>query len=239
MSWYERTELLLGNENIKKLKQSKVLVCGLGGVGGAAAEQLARAGIGTLGIVDADVVAVSNINRQIIANHNNIGEYKVDEFETRLKSINPAINLIPKKIYLRDEILLNTLLEGWDYVVDAIDTLSPKLNLIRICYQNNIPVVSSMGSGGKTDPMKVKIADISESYNCGLARMLRKRLHRLGIYSGIAVVYSDEKVSKEAVVEEESLNKKSNIGTISYMPVIFGCFCASVVIRKLCKLNEE
>lgn len=239
MSWYERTELLLGKENIEKLKHSKVLVCGLGGVGGAAAEQLVRAGIGTLGIVDADVVAVSNINRQIIATHNNIGKYKVDEFETRLKFINPEVNLIIKKIYLRDETLLNTLLEGWDYVIDAIDTLSPKLNLIRICYQNNIPVVSSMGSGGKTDPMKVKITDISESYNCGLARMLRKRLHRLGIYSGIDVVFSDEKVSKEAIVEEESLNKKSNIGTISYMPVIFGCFCASVVIRKLCKLNEE
>jgi tRNA A37 threonylcarbamoyladenosine dehydratase len=238
MSWYERTELLLGNENIEKLKGSKVLVCGLGGVGGAAAEQLVRAGIGTIGIVDADTVAVSNINRQIIATHNNIGKNKVDEFETRLKSINPEIKLITKKIYLRDEILLDTLLEGWDYVVDAIDTLSPKLNLIRICYQNNIPVVSSMGSGGKTDPMKVKIADISESYNCGLARMLRKRLHRLGIYSGIDVVFSVEKVNKEVIVEEESMNKKSNIGTISYMPVIFGCFCASVVIRKLCKLNN-
>lgn len=237
MTWLERSELLLGASNIEKLKHSKVLVCGLGGVGGAAAEQLARAGIGNLCIVDADAISKSNINRQIIATHNNIGKYKAEELKKRLLSINPELNIDARKIYLRDEILQSTLLEGWDYVVDAIDTLSPKFHLLRTCYQNNIPVVSSMGSGGKSDPSKIKISDISESYNCGLARNLRKRLHRLGIFNGIKVVFSEELSDKESIIEEESTNKKSNSGTISYMPVIFGCFCASVVIRSICELD--
>jgi len=234
MSWLERTKLLLGEEKLRKLQDSKVLVCGLGGVGGAAAEQLVRAGIGNLCIVDADVVSETNINRQIIATHENIGKYKTDEFHKRLMAINPALNLTIKPVYLKDEILEETLLSGWDFVVDAIDTLSPKQNLIRICYHNKIPFVSSMGSGGKTEPQAIRIADISKSYNCGLARMLRKRLHRIGIYEGITVVFSDEIVDKSVIIEEESTNKKSNAGTISYMPVIFGCMCASVVINKIC-----
>ncbi len=233
MHWNERTELLIGKEKLEKLRNSRVLVCGLGGVGGAAAEQLVRAGVGTIGIADADVINLSNINRQIIATHDNIGKYKTSEFVKRFRLINPDIKIIEKCIYLRDEILESTLSEGWDYVVDAIDTLSPKLNLLRICYQNKIPVVSSMGSGGKTDPSSVQIADISKTYNCGLAKMIRKRLHRLEIYSGIEVVFSNEKVNKEAIIEEEEINKKSNVGTISYMPVVFGCFCAAAVIRNL------
>ncbi|HNQ69422.1 MAG TPA: tRNA threonylcarbamoyladenosine dehydratase [Bacteroidales bacterium] len=235
MSWYERTELLLGPDKYDKLRNSKVLVCGLGGVGGAAAEQLVRAGIGNICIVDADIISETNINRQIIATHKNIGKAKTDEFSKRLYEINKELNIETRNVYLRDEILEQTLLEGWDFVIDAIDTLSPKLNLIRICYQNKIPLVSSMGSGGKTDPRKIKIDDISKSNNCGLARMLRKRLHRLGIYEGIQVVYSDEITNKETVIEEESINKKSNAGTISYMPVIFGCMCAAVAVEYLCE----
>ena len=231
--WNERTELLLGKEKLEKLQNSRVLVCGLGGVGGAAAEQLARAGVGHLCIVDVDTISETNINRQIIATHNNIGELKTLEFQKRLQAINPKINLEIKNVFLRDEILEQTLKEGWDYVIDAIDTLSPKINLIRICYENKINLISSMGSGGKTDPTQIKIADISKSYNCGLARILRKRLHRIGIYSGVNVVFSTQKTDKEAIIEEESTNKKSNVGTISYMPVIFGCMCAYVVIEGL------
>lgn len=231
--WNERTELLLGKEKLEKLQNSRVLVCGLGGVGGAAAEQLARAGVGSLCIVDVDTISETNINRQIIATHGNIGELKTLEFQKRLQAINPKINLEIKNVFLRDEILEQTLKEGWDYVIDAIDTLSPKINLIRICYENKIQLISSMGSGGKTDPTQIKIADISKSYNCGLARILRKRLHRIGIYSGVNVVFSTQKTDKEAIIEEESTNKKSNVGTISYMPVIFGCMCAYVVIAEL------
>lgn len=236
MSWFERTELLLGAEKIEKIKKAKILVCGLGGVGGAAVEQLVRAGAENICIVDADVVNESNINRQIIATQENIGSFKTDEFRKRLTAINPSVKIDSRQVYLRDDVLEQTLLEGWDFVVDAIDTLSPKINLIRICYQNNIPLVSSMGAGGKSDPTRIKIADISKSHNCGLARMLRKRLHRFGIYEGIQVVFSEEKADKEAIIEEESTNKKSNAGTISYMPVIFGCMCASVVIRRICEL---
>lgn len=233
MSWYERTELLLGEDNLNKLKNSKILVCGLGGVGGAAVEQLTRAGVGNITVVDADIVSETNINRQIIATHNNIGNNKTDEFYLRLKSINPSLNIELKNVFLRDEVLYETLDQKWDFVVDAIDTLSPKLNLMRICYQNKIPFVSSMGSGGKTDPMSVNVGDISKTYNCSLARVLRKRLHRLGIYDGIEVVYSTQKTEKSSVIEEESENKKSNVGTISYMPVIFGCMCAYSAIRKI------
>ncbi len=236
MKWYDRSELLLGKENFEKLQKAKVLVCGLGGVGSAAAEQLARAGVGNLCIIDKDTINLTNINRQIIANHNNIGEYKTEVLKNRLININPKINIDARQIYLKDEILNNILLENWDFVVDAIDTLSPKFHLIKTCYENKIELVSSMGAGGKSDPSKIKIADISESYNCSLARTLRKRLHRVGIQKGIKVVFSEEQTDKNTVIKEESENKKSNSGTISYMPIIFGCFCASVVIRKICNI---
>lgn len=236
INWQERTELLLGKENLAKLRNSNVLICGLGGVGGAAAEQLVRAGIGNICIVDSDTISETNINRQLIATHNNTGQLKTEAFKERLLSINPELNIDVRNLFLRDEILESILLEGWDYVVDAIDTLSPKINLIRICYVNKIPLISSMGSGGKSAPSQVKVADIDKSYNCNLARILRKRLHRIDIYKGVEVVFSSEKIDKSAVIEEESQNKKSNVGTISYMPVIFGCNCAYAVIRKLIDL---
>lgn len=238
MSWQERTELLLGEDKLAKLREAKVLVCGLGGVGGAAVEQLARAGVGHICIVDADFVSESNINRQLIATHENIGENKTEAFRKRLLSINPDIQLDVRNIYLHYEILEETLLENWDFVVDAIDTLSPKIDLMRICHENNIPSISSMGSGGKTDPSQVQIADIAKSFNCNLARILRKRLHRIEIYKGIQVVFSSEKIDKSAIIEEESLNKKSNVGTISYMPTIFGCNCAYAAIQKIINLSS-
>ena len=240
MSWQERTELLLGDEKMKKLRSAKVLVCGLGGVGGAAAEQLVRAGIQNLTIVDADCVSETNINRQLIATHENIGKPKAEEFAKRFRAINPDINLTVIGEYLRDEFLESTLKDGnWDFVVDAIDTLSPKLHLLRICHQNGIPSVSCMGSGGKRNPQLIQIADISKTYNCRLALMLRKRLHRLGIYKGITVVFSPELVDKSAIVEEESINKKSNVGTISYIPVVFGCMCAYACVEYLTNQSQS
>lgn len=234
MSFTERTELLIGKAGIEKLKNANVLVCGLGGVGGVAAEQIVRAGIGNITIVDADVVSETNINRQIIATTENIGKYKADEFKKRFLAINPDLNITAVKAYLRDDFLQQTLLETkWDFVIDAIDTLSPKLHLMRICHENGIKSVSCMGSGGKRNPEMITVADISKTYNCGLAKMLRKRLHRFGIFDGIKVVFSAEKVDKDCVIEEESENKKSNVGTISYMPVVFGCMCASVCVETL------
>lgn len=234
MDWLERTELLLGKEQVSKLNSKHVLVVGLGGVGAYAAEQICRAGIGQMTIIDGDTIHLTNINRQLPALNSTIGLPKAEYLGKRLLDINPNLNLHIIQEYLRDERMKEVLSHHYDYVVDAIDTLSPKIFLIHDAYKNGLRVVSSMGSGGKLDPAKVQIADISESHNCPLARILRKRLHRLGIRTGIKVVYSPEEVPENATRPcEDEPNKKTTVGTISYMPPIFGCFIASVVIRDL------
>lgn len=231
----ERTELMFGSENIARLAATNVLVVGVGGVGAYAAEMLVRAGVGRMTIVDADTVAPSNRNRQLVALESTQGKSKVDVLAARLLDINPALELTTLHEYLRDERTIEVL-EAQDYgfVVDAIDTLAPKVFLIQQAYERGIEVVSSMGSGGKLDPTRVAIADIAKSDYCKLARMVRKRLHRLGIRSGITVVYSPEVVSPERMIlTEGEQNKKSNVGTVSYMPAIFGCYIASHIIRKI------
>lgn len=234
MDWLERTELLLGKEQVSKLDSKHVLVVGLGGVGAYAAEQICRAGIGQMTIADGDTIHLTNINRQLPALNSTVGLPKAEYLGKRLLDINPNLNLHIIQEYLRDERMKEVLSQRYDYVVDAIDTLSPKIFLIHDAYKNGLRVVSSMGSGGKLDPAKVQIADISESHNCPLARILRKRLHRLGIREGIKVVYSPEEVPENATRPcEDEPNKKTTVGTISYMPPIFGCFIASVVIRDL------
>ncbi len=233
---HSRTVLLLGEEGFKKLQNAHVLIVGLGGVGGYAAEQLARAGIGKLTLIDADIVNESNLNRQIIALHSTIGKNKTDILEARLKDINPELVLKTNRVFITHE-NIDALVQDIkpDYVVDAVDTLMPKVNLINTCLKYNIPLVSSMGAGGKFNPEKVHIADIADTYNCGLARMLRKRLHKFGIRTGFKAIFSSEKVKPEHIIIEESKNKKTNVGTISYMPAVFGLFCASVVIQDLIK----
>lgn len=232
--WLSRTELLLGQGKLDKLKQSHVLVAGLGGVGAYAAEQLCRAGIGELTIIDGDVVELTNKNRQLPALDCNLGKPKAELMAERFRNINPDLKLHVINDFIRDDRMIEVLkMSRYDYIVDAIDTLAPKIFLIYHSIQLGLPVVSSMGSGGKLDPSKIEIADISKSYNCNLARMLRKRLHKLGIYKGVKVVFSSEFTDPNAVVLAEGQNKKSNVGTISYMPPIFGCFIASVVIRDL------
>jgi len=238
--WLSRTFLLIGEERLARLQQAHVLVVGLGGVGAYAAEQLCRSGIGEMTIIDGDLVELSNKNRQLPALDSNLGKPKVEVMAARFRDINPAIKLHVINAFVRDEKMIEVLdLAPYDYVVDAIDTLAPKIFLLYNCLQKGLRVVSSMGSGGKFDPSLVQVADISKSYNCNLARMLRKRLHKLGIYTGIKVVFSPEKVNPEAVILTESENKKSNVGTISYMPPLFGCHCASVVIRDLMTLPES
>jgi len=232
--WLSRTNLLLGSEKLEKLKNSHVLVVGLGGVGAYAAEQICRAGVGKMTIVDGDTIDTSNINRQLPATSSNVNKDKAEVMGARLLDINPNLDLRILNEYLKDERMIEVLKEEeYDYVVDAIDTLAPKIFLIYHSLQNNLKIVSAMGAGGKTDPSKIQIADISKSYNCKLARMLRKRLHKLGVYKGVQVVFSPEDVSKDAVILDESRNKKSNVGTISYMPPLFGCFISSVVIKGL------
>ena len=232
--WLTRTELLLGDEGLKKLKSARVLVVGLGGVGAYAAEMICRAGVGEMTIVDGDVINSTNRNRQLPALKSTEGLSKAEIMGGRLKDINPDLKLSVIAEYIKDDRIVEVLDMGYDYVVDAIDTLSPKIFLIYNTLQKKIPLVSSMGAGGKFDPTRITISDISETTNCLLARILRKRLHRLGVRDGFKAVYSTEIVDKNKVVPTEGeRNKASVVGTISYMPAAFGIACASVVIRDL------
>ena len=233
-NWRERTELLLGNEKLDLLRKAHVLVVGLGGVGAYAAEMIVRAGVGRMTIADADDVAPSNINRQLVALHSTVGRRKAEILAERLRDINPEIELTVVDRYIKDEetdLLLDA--AKYDYAVDAIDTLSPKLALIKGALDRSLPLVSSMGAGAKTDPTKMEIADISKTHHCPLAHMLRKRLHKIGVRSGFRAVYSPEPMREGALILCEEQNKKSNVGTISYIPALFGIGCASVVIRGL------
>lgn len=232
--WLERTSLLLGDEKLNKLQNANVLVVGLGGVGAYAAEMIARAGVGRMTIADADVVSESNINRQLIALHSTVNRPKTEVMAERLRDINPKIELTIVSRFIKDDetdALLDS--DNFDYVVDAIDTLSPKLALIKGALDRHIPLVSSMGAGAKTDPAKMEICDIAKTHHCPLAHMLRKRLHKIGVRKGFTAVFSPEPVREGAMILCEEQNKKSNMGTISYIPAVFGIGCASVVIRGL------
>ncbi len=232
--WLERTELLLSPELMKKLASAHVLVAGAGGVGAYAAEMIVRAGIGKMTIVDADTVSLSNCNRQLIALRSTIGKDKVNVLAERLMDIHPELQLKTHKIYLQDELIPDLLDNNpFDFVVDAIDTLTPKVNLIAETMKRQIPLVSSMGAGSKLDPTRVEITDIGKTHHCPLAHMLRKRLHKIGIRSGFQVVFSAEPIREGSMILCNEQNKKSNVGTISYMPAVFGCACASVAIRTL------
>ena len=219
---------------MNEIKRANVLVVGIGGVGAYAAEMLVRSGIGHITIADSDTVSESNINRQLIALHSTIGKLKTDVLAERLMDINPKLKLKVVPEYIKDE-KTDEILDSdkFDYVVDAIDTLSPKLALIKGCLDRNIPIVSSMGAGAKLDPTKMEICDISKTHHCPLAHMLRKRLHKMGICSGFKAVFSAEPPKEGAMILCEEQNKKSNVGTISYLPALFGIGCASVVIRDL------
>jgi tRNA A37 threonylcarbamoyladenosine dehydratase len=242
--WLQRTELLFGDEKTAMLRQANVLVVGLGGVGAYAAEMIVRAGIGRMTIADADVVAPSNINRQLVALHSTIGRPKASILAERLMDINPRLELTVVNDYISDDLtcaLLDQTIvplaepspKKFDYMVDAIDTLSPKAVLIKEALARGIPIVSSMGAGAKTDPSLMEIRDIGKTHHCPLAHMLRKRLHKTGIRSGFYAVFSPEEAREGAMILCEDTNKKSNVGTVSYMPALFGCACASVVIRSL------
>ena len=238
-NWLERTELLLGEEKLNLLRNANVLVVGVGGVGAYAAEMLVRSGVGKMtiaadGSIVTELVTESNINRQLVALHSTIGREKCDILAERLKDINPELQLSVVNRFIKDDetdALLDS--DKFDYVVDAIDTLSPKLALIKGALDRGIPLVSSMGAGAKTDPTLMEIKDIAKTHHCPLAHMLRKRLHKIGIKRGFWAVFSPEPVREGAMILCEEQNKKSNVGTISYIPAMFGIGCASVVVRDL------
>ena len=235
-SWDSRTLLMLGEERLQKLKKAHVLVAGLGGVGAYAAEMLCRAGVGEITMFDGDTVSVSNRNRQLPALVSTFGQSKADLMKKRLLDINPDIKVNAINKYFKDDELIQIIEAApYDYVVDAIDTLSPKVYLIYFSLQNNLKLVSSMGAGGKLDPSLIRVADIADTYQCKLALFIRKRLHKLGVRTGFKAVFSSEVVPKECIKinEVQEQNKLTTVGTISYMPAMFGCFAASVVIRDL------
>ena len=235
-NWKERTGLLVGEQTLRRLAEASVAVIGVGGVGGYAAEMIVRAGIGHIIVLDSDEVNASNKNRQLLALDSTIGRPKCDVLSERLLDINPELDIKIIKDYLEDPA---TLLAGLriDFLVDAIDTLSPKLSLIKYCVDNRIPLVSSMGAGAKFDVTKIRIADISKSFNCPLAYIVRKRLRHIGISKGFKVVFSEELPDENAIVPDNGRNKKSQVGTISYLPAVFGCACAQVAIEHLRNLE--
>ena len=232
--WKERTAMLIGEEGLERLSESCVAVIGVGGVGGYAAEMVVRSGVGRLIIMDSDDVSVSNKNRQLLALDSTVGKPKCDVLKERLLDINPQLDITVIKEYLEAD-AVESVLGGYkiDFLVDAIDTLSPKMALIKYCMDRHMPLVSSMGAGAKTDATKVRLTDISKSFNCPLAFVVRKRLRRMGIRKGFQVVFSEELPKKEAIVECDDRNKKSLVGTISYIPAVFGCVCAQAVIESL------
>lgn len=233
-SWLVRTELLIGKDNLEKLTRAHVLVVGMGGVGSFAAEFLCRNGIGRMTIVDGDTVDPTNRNRQLPALSSTHGQYKADLMAARLKDINPDLELHVIRDFVRPALVDEILETPFDYVVDAIDSVSPKLKFMKATFAKGYKLISSMGAGGKLDPTQLQVVDISKSYNCPFAQHLRKMLRRDGIRNGIRVVFSPEQVVKESLMMTDGSNfKKSAYGTMSYIPAIFGATAASVVIRDL------
>ncbi len=232
--WLSRTELLIGKDRLNRLMDSHVLVVGMGGVGSFVAEFLCRSGIGELTIVDGDLVDPSNRNRQLPALATTHGQSKADIMGARLMEINPELKLHVVKEFIMPEKVEALLAVNYDYVVDAIDSITPKLTFIRAAYTKGLRLVCSMGAGGKVDPTQLKVADISKTYNCPFAQQVRKQLKGEGIYKGIKVVFSPEENNKESLMLTDGSNfKKSAYGTMSYLPATFGATLASVVIREL------
>lgn len=232
--WQERSIQLLGKEKVSRLHENHILVVGMGGVGSMAAEMICRSGVSKMTIIDGDTVQPGNLNRQIPATHSTLNRSKAEVMGERLLDINPGLQLTVISEYVRDDSFSEILKEPYDYVVDAIDTLSPKINLIYQAVKGGFRLVSSMGSGGKMDPTQVRIADFGDTYNCRLAYLLRKKLRKMDVHGGFKVVFSTEQVQKEMILPlEGEPNKKSTVGTSSYIPAIFGCMLASIVVRDL------
>lgn len=236
--WLERTELLVKDKGLAKLQKANVLLVGLGGVGSFAAEFLARAGIGSMTIIDGDTVDITNINRQLPALHSTIGKTKAEVVAARLLDVNPELNLKVVTEFLNPENMAAILdAETYDYVLDCIDSVSPKLSLIKEAKRRKIKLISSMGAGGKTDASKIQVKDISKTYNCYLAKQVRKRLKReTNIQKGFKCVFSSELQNEESLKMTDGTNfKRSFYGTISFIPAAFGLHAAGEVVNYLLK----
>lgn len=238
--WLERTDLLVTTENLQKLQNTNVLIVGLGGVGSFAAEFIARAGVGKMTIVDGDVVDITNVNRQLQALHSTVKMSKAELMEQRLRDINPALELTAITQFLNPEQTTEIVYsQDFDYVLDCIDSITPKLNLIKAAKEKGCKIMSSMGAGGKIDSTRIQYADLSRTHMCPFAYYIRKRLRKEGVYSGVMTVFSDEIPNKDSIKVTDGTNfKRSFYGTISYIPALFGLNMASWVIRDACGLFE-
>ncbi|CAM1373295.1 tRNA threonylcarbamoyladenosine dehydratase [Tenacibaculum xiamenense] len=234
MSWLERTELLVQEEGLNKIKKANILVVGLGGVGSFAAEFIARAGVNKMTIVDGDVFDETNKNRQLPALNSTIGKSKAQVMASRIKDINPDIELTVVEEFVSPERAYEIVNPKFDYVLDCIDSITPKVNLIVAARRKKVKIVSSMGAGGKLDASKVRVKDISKTKNCKMAKNLKKRLKERKVDKGVRAVYSEEVQIPESLKLTDGTNfKKSYYGTISYMPAAFGLQAASYVINQL------
>lgn len=232
---FQRTELLLGKENLEKLKSSHVLIFGLGGVGGFAVEALVRAGIGEISIVDFDTIDITNLNRQIIALDSTVGKLKTEAIKERALAINPNIIIHEYPIKFSkdvEDLLFKD--KNYSYIIDAIDLVTNKLDIITIAKEKNIPIISSMGTGNKIEPTMLEVADINKTSVCPLARVIRKELKNRRI-NKLKVVYSKENPRKPENIDG-SREKKVNVGSISFVPSTAGLIIASEVIKDLCNL---
>lgn len=234
--WLERTELLLGKSKLEQLARTNVLIVGLGGVGSFAAEFIVRAGVGRMTIVDGDVVDTTNINRQLQALHSTVRQSKAELMRQRLLDINPALELTALPDFLEPDETTAIVRDGnYDYVLDCIDSITPKLNLIKAAKEKGCKIICSMGAGGKTDSMKLRYADLSKTYMCPFAFYIRKRLRKIGVYSGVMTVFSEEEPNRDSIKTTDGTNfKKSFYGTISFIPALFGLHMASWVVRDAC-----
>ncbi len=234
--WQERAELLFKPEGIEILKKANVLIVGLGGVGSFAAEFIVRAGVGNITIVDGDTVDITNVNRQLPALHSTVGQPKVDIVGDRLMDINPELNLTRVQEFLSPERAFEIVTKDYDYVLDCIDSITPKLNLILAAKRARVKVISNMGAGGKMLAGKVVVKDISITDVCPLAKVIRRRLRKLGVNKGVKAVFSLEKPDESSLKMTDGSNyKRSFFGTNSYMPGLFGLYTAETVIRHLLK----
>ncbi|MDE6338219.1 MAG: tRNA threonylcarbamoyladenosine dehydratase [Muribaculaceae bacterium] len=237
--WDARTRTLLGDRAVERLSKARVAVVGTGGVGGYAVEALARSGVGNMLIIDADEVAPSNLNRQLIALHSTLGKNKVEIFAERCKDINPEIKIEATAEFVTPENASELIGTDIDFVIDAIDTVAPKMAVIAHCLQNRIAIISSMGAGGRTDPAKIGYFDLSETREDGLARAVRQRMKKMGLRRNLKVVASTEAPHRNSVIELNERNKRSSFGTIITIPAIFGLYLANHVIMKLCGSSES
>ena len=233
--WMERTALLLGEDAVGCLARSRVLVVGVGGVGGYAVEALARAGVGQLVLVDADCVAESNLNRQIPALRSTLGRPKVEVLRERVADINPECRVTAINSFMTAEGAAELVRDtAPDFVIDAIDSVAPKVALIEAAYRGKVPFISSMGAGGRLDPTQIRYADIADTFHDGLARAVRQRLRDRGITSGVRTVFSTEQPRRSALTHTDELpNKRTSYGTVMWIPAMFGLYLAAYAVRKL------